>query len=135
MTSNPASTVSGAQGTRFPVSRLLSGISRLSILNLVLAICAIHIALLIWQAYLVQVNNDGIHYVRVANLLAQGHFAEARAIYPWLGYPLLISGVIAATGLDGMTAARLLNGLASTATVLLILRSVWVVLPGRTPLL
>lgn len=136
MTLDPVRTDTVLPGTsRVPLSKLFGKLSNLSVPTLVVGICAIHIALLLWQAYAVQINNDGILYVTAARRLAQGDIAGARAQFPWLGYPALIAGVVTATGLDPVIAARLLNGIASTLTVLLILRAAWAALPGRTTLL
>ena len=45
-----------------------------SVLHVVALILLVHVALLIWQALVVQINNDGILYVRAARLFAERGF-------------------------------------------------------------
>jgi hypothetical protein len=112
-----------------------TGALNLSVPVIVAVVCIVHIALLISQPYFVQINDDGILYIQAARLFAQGHSSEARSLYPWFSYTLLVGKVMAATGLDALPIARVLNGLASTLTVLIILRSAWVSLPERVTLI
>jgi hypothetical protein len=111
--------------------RLIWLTTNLSIPAIVAVICAIQAALLLWQNSVVQINDDGILYVRAARLFAEGHFQEAQSVYHWIAYPLLIGAVSFVTGIDAQIAARLLNGLASTLTVLIIIQSAWVSLPRK----
>lgn len=117
------------------ITRLHERLSNLSVATLVGVICAIHIALLLWQNYLVQTNDDGILYLRAARLFAEGRFEEARALYKWIAYPFMVGSISAVTGFDAMPIAYVLNGIASTVTVLILLRCVWTSSPYRTTLI
>jgi hypothetical protein len=98
-------------------------------------VCLVHVALLVWQAYVVQINNDGILYIDAARAYASGDWAKARALYPWFTYPALLGAATALSGLNPWTVALVMNGAASTLTVLLLLRCAWVVRPERATLL
>jgi hypothetical protein len=98
-------------------------------------ICLINIGLIAWQAHLDQINNDGILYVRAARLFAAGDWAGGRQLFFWFAYPLTLGGAMAATGLDAWPLALILNGTASTLTVLLILRCAWIARPQRATLI
>jgi hypothetical protein len=133
MNSNPTDSALTIRGSdRVSGWKLNARLSKLSIPALVAIICVVHVALLISQAYFVQINDDGILYIQAARLFSEGHSSEARALYPWFSYTFLVGKIMAATGVDALPIARALNGLASTLTVLVILRSAWVSLPGRT---
>ncbi|WP_022724026.1 hypothetical protein [Rhodopseudomonas sp. B29] len=114
---------------------LKTRLGSLSVPTLVALICLIHVALLIWQALVVQINNDGILYVRGARLFAEGHFAEARQLFPWFTYPLLLGGGMKLTGIDAWPLALIVDGVASTLTVLVVLRCVWLLVPQREALI
>lgn len=97
--------------------------------------CVIFVALSVWQNYILQINNDGILYVRAARLFAEGKFAEAQALYKWFFYPLLVGEVSRISGSDPLLTSRILNICASTFSFLIVLRSAWMSEPSRRVLL
>lgn len=106
-----------------------------SISGLIVGICFFHVLLQLWQAYVVQINNDGILYVNAARQFALGHWGEARSQYSWFAYPLMLGKAMALTGIDAWPIALLLNGFASTLTLLVLLRCAWVLMPAREVLI
>jgi hypothetical protein len=135
MNSNPGYSRLAIRGpNRVSARGLNAALSELSIPAFVMIVCVIHVALLISQAYVSQINDDGILYIQAARLFSEGHSSEARALYPWFSYTFLVGKIMAATGIDALPIARLLNGLASSLTALVILRSAWVSLPQRATL-
>jgi hypothetical protein len=69
------------------------------------------------------INNDGIRYVRAADLFADGRWRDALAIYKWPFYPLLISTVAAVSGMSATWSAHLIN-----AVLLVVLVSAFLLL-------
>jgi hypothetical protein len=90
--------------------------------SLIVAFAALHIVLSIWVNAIVQINNDGTVYITAARTYAAGRFGEARALYAWPAYPMVIGALSALTGFDAHGIARALNIAASTVTFLLLLR-------------
>ena len=77
----------------------------------VFALIVINIMLSLWAYYADPViNNDGVVYVSVANLILNGNWQEAFAAYSWPFYPAIIAGVAKLFWIDAETAAYLLNG-------------------------
>jgi len=107
----------------------------ISVRQIVATGCVLFVALSVWQNYLLQVNNDGILYVKAARLFAEGKFAEAKALYKWNFYPLLVGEVSRIAGSDPLVTSRILNICASALTLLVILRSAWMSEPSRRVLL
>lgn len=55
------------------------------------------------------INNDGVLYLRQANLFAQGDLAGAKAIYSWPFFSYLIAQVHQLSGLSLLYSAQLIN--------------------------
>lgn len=55
------------------------------------------------------INNDGVLYLRQANLFAQGDIEAAKAIYPWPFFSYLIAQVHLLSGLSLLYSAQLIN--------------------------
>ena len=70
----------------------------------------VSIILSAWAVFLDDViNNDGILYLQIAELLDRGEWQAAFQLYKWPFYPFLISLVAKVPGLDYEYAAHLLN--------------------------
>ena len=63
------------------------------------------------------INNDGILYLQIAELLDRGEWQVAFQLYKWPFYPLLISLVANVPGLGYEHAAHLLNAALTALTV------------------
>ena len=55
------------------------------------------------------VNNDTVLYLEVARLFSQGQWQQGIALYSWPFYPLVIAALHAATTLDLLLCAQILN--------------------------
>lgn len=77
----------------------------------VFALVAINVLLSLWAYYSDPViNNDGVIYISVADLILNGNWQEAYAAYSWPFYPAMIAGVAKLFWVDAELAAFLLNG-------------------------
>lgn len=75
-------------------------------------------ALSAWITHTQQlINNDGIIYLRAAELLSHGDWAGAMAAYPWPFYSGLMALISAGSGLELESSAQLLNSLLCALTV------------------
>ncbi|MEE8262090.1 MAG: hypothetical protein V3R83_06450, partial [Gammaproteobacteria bacterium] len=78
----------------------------------------VSIILSAWAVFLDDViNNDGILYLQIAELLDRGEWQAAFQLYKWPFYPFLISLVAKVPGLDYEYAAHLLNAALTALTV------------------
>jgi hypothetical protein len=103
--------------------------------TLIVAFTLLHILLSVWMNATIQINNDGTRYVTAARAYAAGQFADARALYGWPAYSMVIGALSALTGFDAHGVARVLNIAASTVTFLLLLRVLRELTAGRVVLI
>jgi hypothetical protein len=105
--------------------RVLGTIERIPLGALVAGILAFHVVLSLWQAWSVQINDDGILYVRSAEQFLRGDFQAARALQGWFGFPLLMAVVSKITTLPPEFTGKAANIIASAVTLWLLLRMTW----------
>ena len=86
---------------------------------LVLCVVLANIALSAWCIYFDPViNNDGVTYLAIAELMLQGEWAEAFDYYSWPYYSVFIAAVAKLFFLDVESAAYVLNTLLATSLTL-----------------
>ncbi len=85
----------------------------------ILAIVLANIALSLWSISLDSiVNNDGITYLTMAELFANGDWQTAQGYYNWPFYPLFIAGISKVFFIDVSSAAYALNTFLATSMTL-----------------
>ncbi len=73
------------------------------------------------------INNDGVLYLRQANLFAQGDIEAAKAIYPWPFFSYLIAQVHLLSGLSLLYSAQLINIVLFVAACYFFLKSLMLI--------
>lgn len=85
------------------------------------------LVLSVWGAYAQFVPNpDAVHYLRAAELFANGQWSEGAEVYRWPFYSASVAFVIALTGASALAAAHTVNALLDAATAV-----IFVALVGR----
>ena len=106
MTRDPISPAATVDGSNAPVA-----------VYLVAAIASL--ALSVWGAWAQFLPNpDGALYLRSAELMANGQWKAAIAIYGWPFYGMTIAAVVKVTGLEPFAAAQVVNAFFSAVTTL-----------------
>ena len=83
-----------------------------------LAAALVSLLLSAWCIFLDDViNNDGILYLRTADLIGRGEWQTAVESYKWLFYPLLIAALDKLTGIGLELSAHVLNAGFTALTV------------------
>jgi hypothetical protein len=81
------------------------------------------------------INNDGVLYLRQANLFAQGDLEGAKAIYSWPFFSYLIAQVHQLSGLSLLYSAQLINIVLFVVASFFFLKTLLILSNDRTALL